>query len=89
MVSHAYKLGLIEAVAYPQTKVFEARHAVRAHRGYRPGAGTVPRHSAAVDEAIKAREEGKKKVILFNLSGHGLLDLAAYDSYLAGHLKDG
>ena len=43
---------------------------------------------AVVDEAIKAREEGRKKVILFNLSGHGLLDLTSYDAYLNGQLRD-
>jgi tryptophan synthase beta chain len=43
---------------------------------------------AAIDEAVKARAEGKKRVIVFNLSGHGMLDLAAYDAYLTGKLKD-
>ena len=43
---------------------------------------------AAVDEAIAARQEGKKRVIVFNMSGHGMLDLSSYDAYLAGSLKD-
>ncbi|HUO60189.1 MAG TPA: hypothetical protein VMU24_05935 [Candidatus Acidoferrales bacterium] len=43
---------------------------------------------AVIDEAIMAREEGNKKVFLFNLSGHGLLDLTAYDAYLSGKLQD-
>jgi len=43
---------------------------------------------AAVDEAIQAREEGRPRVILFNLSGHGNFDMGAYDSYLAGKLQD-
>jgi tryptophan synthase beta chain len=42
---------------------------------------------AAVDEAIKAREEGRKRVILFNLSGHGLMDMNSYDAYLARMLQ--
>ena len=42
----------------------------------------------AIDEALKAKEEGVSKNILFNLTGHGLLDLAAYDAYLAGKLQD-
>ena len=42
---------------------------------------------AAMDEAIKCREEGRKKVVVFNLSGHGLLDLKGYEDYLAGKLK--
>jgi len=41
--------------------------------------------AAAIDEAIKAKVEGKKKVILFNLSGHGLMDMTSYDAYLAGN----
>ena len=43
---------------------------------------------AAIDEAIQAREENKKRVILFNLSGHGLLDLASYEAYFTGKLHD-
>jgi tryptophan synthase beta chain len=87
-VSHAYNLGLIEAVAHPQTKVFEAATMFAKHEGLIPA--PEPSHAirAVVDEAIKAREEGKKKVILFNLCGHGLLDLASYDAYLAGQLRD-
>jgi tryptophan synthase beta chain len=42
--------------------------------------------SAAIQEALKAKEEGKEKVILFNLSGHGLIDMASYDKYLSGQL---
>jgi tryptophan synthase beta chain len=42
----------------------------------------------AIDEALEAREAGEERVILFNLSGHGHFDLAAYDAYLAGSLED-
>jgi tryptophan synthase beta chain len=53
-------------------------------------AAPEPSHAirAAIDEAIPAREEGKKRVILFNLCGHGLLDLSAYEAYLSGKLPD-
>ena len=87
-VSHVYKLGLIDAVAYPQSKVFEAAMLFAQTEGIIPA--PEPSHAvrAVIDEAIKAREEGKKKVILFNLCGHGMLDLASYDAYLAGALKD-
>ena len=44
--------------------------------------------AATIDEALKAKEEGKEKVILFNYSGHGLMDLSAYDAYLSGKLSD-
>ena len=42
----------------------------------------------AIDEALRAKEEGKERVILFNLSGHGHVDMAAYDAYFAGELED-
>ncbi len=87
-VSHAYKLGMIEAVAYTQLKVFERAIQFARTEGIVPAPESAHAICAAVDEALKAKEEGKKRVILFNLSGHGMLDLASYDSYLAGHLKD-
>ncbi len=87
-VSHVHKLGLMEAIAYPQTKVFEAAVMFARTEGLLPA--PEPSHAirAAIDEAIKAREEGKERIILFNLCGHGLLDLSAYDAYLDGRLKD-
>ena len=87
-VSHARKLGLIEAVAYEQTKVFENGVWFAQTEGIVPAPESSHAICAAVDEAIQAREEGKKRVILFNLSGHGLLDLASYDSFMAGHLSN-
>jgi tryptophan synthase beta chain len=87
-VSHACKLGLLEAVAYPQTPVFEAAVLFARTEGLVPAPESSHAIRAVIDEAIKAREEGRKKVILFNLSGHGLLDLAAYDAYLSGKLQD-
>lgn len=87
-VSHLYKLGLIEAVAYPQTKVFEAAVTFARTEGIIPAPESAHAVRAAVDEAIKAREAGERKVILFNLSGHGMLDLTAYEAYLSGLLQD-
>ena len=87
-VSHAYKLGLIEAAAYPQTSVFEAAVLFARSEGLVPAPESSHAIRAVVDEAIKAREEGTMKVILFNLSGHGLLDLSAYNAYLSGQLQD-
>jgi tryptophan synthase beta chain len=86
-VSHTHKLGLIEAKAYPQLPVFEAALLFARSEGLVPAPESAHAIRAAVDEAIQAREEGKKRVILFNLSGHGLLDLTAYDAYLSGALK--
>ncbi|MCX6904695.1 MAG: TrpB-like pyridoxal phosphate-dependent enzyme [Verrucomicrobia bacterium] len=88
MVSHACKLGLIEAEAYHQTKVFEAAVQFARTEGIVPAPESAHAIAAVVKEAIQAREAGRKRVILFNLSGHGLLDLSAYESYLAGKLQD-
>ncbi len=88
LVSHLYNLGLIEAVAYPQTKVFEAAVTFARTEGIIPAPESAHAVRAAMDEAIRAREAGEKKVILFNLSGHGMLDLTAYEAYLSGSLQD-
>ncbi|MGA2240989.1 MAG: TrpB-like pyridoxal phosphate-dependent enzyme [Verrucomicrobiota bacterium] len=88
MVSHALKLGLIEAEAYHQTKVFEAGTLFARSEGIVPAPETAHAIVSVVQEAIKAREAGKKRVILFNFSGHGLLDLSAYETYLSGKLQD-
>ena len=88
LVSHLYHLGLIEAVAYPQTKVFEAAVTFARTEGIIPAPESAHAVRAALDEAIQAREAGEKKVILFNLSGHGMLDLTAYEAYLSGSLQD-
>ncbi len=88
MVSHCLKLGLIEAMAYPQTKVFESAVLFARSEGIVPAPESAHAIAAAVDEAIACRTEGKKRVIVIGLSGTGVLDLAAYDSYLTGGLKD-
>ena len=88
MVSHCLKLGLIDAVAVPQLKVFEAGVLFARSEGLVPAPESAHAISIAIDEAIRCREEGRKRVIVFNLSGNGLLDLAAYDAYLTGHMKD-
>jgi len=79
---------LIEAVAYQQNTVFEAAVTFARTEGIIPAPEAAHAIKAAMDEAVKARESGEKKVILFNLSGHGHFDLAAYDDYLAGKLVD-
>jgi tryptophan synthase beta chain len=88
MVSHALKLGLIEAEAHPQTKVFESAMLFAQNEAVVPAPESAHAVHAAVQEAIRAREAGQRRVILFNLSGHGLLDLSSYESYLGGHLQD-
>ena len=88
MVSHALKLGLIEAQAYHQTKIFEAATLFAQTEGVVPAPESSHAIAAVITEALKARESGKKQVILFNLSGHGLLDLSAYETYQTGKLQD-
>jgi len=82
IVSRLLEHGLIRAEAVPQESVFEAALLFVRTEGLVP----APESSHAIDmtirEAIRAREEGKEKVIVFNLSGHGLLDMQAYDDYL-------
>lgn len=88
MVSHCKKLGLIDAVAVPQIKVFKAAVQFARSEGIVPAPESSHAISVAIDEAIKCREENRKRVIVFNLSGNGLLDLAAYETYLSGHMHE-
>jgi tryptophan synthase beta chain len=88
MVSHACKLGLANAVSYPQTRIFEAAVMFARTEGIVPAPEPAHAIAAVIDEALKCREEGRKRVILFNLCGHGMLDLAAYDTYLSGKMQD-
>ena len=88
MVSHALKLGLIEAKAFPQTKVFEAAALFAQTEGTVPAPESAHAVAAVAEEAGRARETGRKQVLLFNLSGHGLLDLSAYEVFLHGKLQD-
>jgi tryptophan synthase beta chain len=88
LLSHAYDLGLIEAIAVRQTKVFEAARLFVQTEGIVPAPESAHAIIAAIDEALAAKAEGAPRNILFNLTGHGHLDLASYDSYLAGDLRD-
>ena len=88
MVSLCLALGLIEARAYHQTPCFEAGVMFARAEGIVPAPESCHAVRAAVDEALKAREEGKSPTILFNLSGHGHFDMQAYTDYFAGKLID-
>ncbi|HAR46549.1 MAG TPA: TrpB-like pyridoxal phosphate-dependent enzyme [Nitrospiraceae bacterium] len=88
LVSQLYHVKLIEAVAYPQTTVFEAAIQFANTEAIIPAPESAHAIRAAIDEAIRAKEEGKQKTILFNLSGHGYLDLQAYADYHEGKLTD-
>ncbi|MCC6618280.1 MAG: TrpB-like pyridoxal phosphate-dependent enzyme [Chloroflexi bacterium] len=89
MVSHLVDQGFVEAKAYPQTACFEAAVQFARTEGLIAAPESSHAIRAAIDEALAAREAGEERVILFNLSGHGFFDMAAYDAYLGGGLADG
>ncbi len=80
--------GIIEAIAVKQIPTFEAGILFARSEGIVPAPESNHAIKAVIDEALKAKEEGEEKVIVFNLSGHGYLDLAAYDDFLYGRLKN-
>ena len=88
LVSQAIVEGLVTPKAYPQLKCYEAAVLFARTEGFIPAPETSHAIACVIDEAKKAKQEGKQKVILFNWSGHGLMDLAGYDSYFRGKLTD-
>lgn len=88
LVCQLYHDKLIEAVAYGQTGVFEAAMTFAKSEGIIPAPETAHAIKGAIDEAMKAKEEGKEKTIFFNLSGHGYLDLQAYADFMEGKLTN-
>ena len=88
LVSHVKELGLIEAVAYPQTPCFAAGVAFARSEGIVPAPEANHAIKAAFDEAERCKREGTARTILFNLSGHGHFDMQAYTDYFAGKLAD-
>ncbi len=87
-VSQLVCQGLIEPKAVAQLKAYEAGIQFARTEGIIPAPETNHALACVIDEALKAKEEGKEKVILFNWSGHGLIDLAGYDKYFSGELVD-
>ncbi|MET7851634.1 TrpB-like pyridoxal phosphate-dependent enzyme [Streptomyces avermitilis] len=88
LVSALYDRGLLEAVSYGQKAVFEAGALFARTENVIPAPESAHAVRCAIDEAMKARVERKPAVILLNVSGHGLLDLSAYQQFLAGDLED-
>jgi tryptophan synthase beta chain len=86
IISNLVHTGRMRATACTQTAVFEAAIQWARTQGTIPAPETAHAIRATIDAAIQAREEGKEKVILFGYSGHGLLDLQAYDDFLTGKL---
>ena len=87
VLSHLLKEEILEARALDQIETFTAGINWARTEGFIPAPETNHAIAAVVQEAQKAKEEGKEKTILFNWSGHGLVDLAAYDAFLSGKLK--
>jgi tryptophan synthase beta chain len=88
LVSQLVHEGEAEAVAVDQTKVFDAAVMFARAEGILPAPESSHAIRAAIDEALAAQAAGEDKVILFNLSGHGHFDLAAYEKYNSGELQD-
>jgi tryptophan synthase beta chain len=88
LLSALVSQGQIEAKSYPQLPVFDAAVQFARAEGIIPAPESAHAIRAAVDEALVAREEGRSKVILFCLSGHGHFDLGAYEAYLGGQLQN-
>ncbi|HEY5671513.1 MAG TPA: TrpB-like pyridoxal phosphate-dependent enzyme [Anaerolineales bacterium] len=83
-----YDAGYIQAKAVPQLATFEAALLFARNEGIIPAPESAHAIRAAIDEALDAKDKGEKRVILFNLSGHGNFDLSAYQAYLGGQLED-
>jgi tryptophan synthase beta chain len=86
-VSALYDNGTIEAVAVHQLETFQAAEIFARAEGIVPAPESAHAIRVAIDEALKCKDEGASRVIVFNLSGHGLFDLAAYDTYRQGKLE--
>jgi len=88
IVSALHQQGIIEAVAYQQLPVFEAAAQFAHTEGIIVAPESAHAVRAAIDEALDAKVKGDHRTIVFNLSGHGFLDLGAYESYLSGKLQN-
>ena len=88
IICHLLNIGLVEALAVHQLETFEAGIIFAKNEGIIAAPETDHAIRATIIEALKCKETGEAKTILFNLSGHGHFDMSAYEAYLAGKLKD-
>jgi tryptophan synthase beta chain len=88
LVSQAIVEGLLEPRAYHQLRCYQAAVQWAETEGFISAPETSHAIACVIDEALKAKEEGKEKVILLNWSGHGLMDLTGYQAYFEGKLID-
>ena len=87
-MSQLMKDGFMEAVDLNQTETFKACILFAQTEGIIPAPESCHAIAATIREALKCKETGEQKTILFNLSGHGFVDMAAYDQYISGELQD-
>lgn len=88
LLAALHRQGIIEAKAYEQVPVFDAAALFTRNEGIIPAPESAHAIRAAIDEALEAKALGEERVIVFNLSGHGFLDLGAYDAYVDGKLEN-
>lgn len=88
LISGLTNAGFIQAIAVPQLPTFEAAVLFARTEGLVPAPESAHAIRAAIDEALDAKEKGEKRVILFNLSGHGFFDMVSYQAYFAGELEN-
>jgi tryptophan synthase beta chain len=88
LLSFLHRKGLVTPVAYDQVPVFDAAALFTRAEGIIPAPESAHAIRAAIDEALDAKAKGEERVIVFGLSGHGFLDLGAYDAYVAGQLTN-
>ncbi len=88
LISHVVELGLLEAIAKTQLECFTAGVQFARTEGIIPAPEPTHALAACIEEALRCKETGEEKVILTALCGHGHLDLAAYESFLAGEMVD-
>ena len=88
LLSFLHRKGLVTPIAYDQVPVFDAAALFTRAEGIIPAPESAHAIRAAIDEALDAKAKGEERVIVFGLSGHGFLDLGAYDAYVAGQLTN-
>jgi tryptophan synthase beta chain len=89
LISALVEQGIVRAEALPQHEVFRAAELFARTEGIIPAPESSHAIEMAIHEALRARDEGRQKVIVFNLSGHGHFDMSAYQAYLEGTLENG
>lgn len=89
LISQLKNDGLVDAIALKQVDCFNSAALFARVQGIVPAPESTHAVHGAVLEALKCKQEGKSRVIVFNLSGHGHMDMSAYDDYISGNLVDG